>query len=85
MLHGSINMDFKTDGCIQEAWRLRVLNGDKGGVYFVTKVDGRVVDHAYYVPDEAALDSWALNGPESGFQAPPMRVRHVLELGRKYF
>ena len=78
-------MDFKTDGCIQEAFRMWILNGEKGGVYFVTQVEGRDVNHAYYVPDETALDALARNGPENRFRVPPMRVRDVLELGRKYF
>jgi hypothetical protein len=68
-----------------EALRLREENGLRGNVYRVNEIAGIPVNHAYYVPDDSDLFSFALNQEDNGFpDKPALPVWLVLKHGIKY-
>lgn len=80
------DISIKDGGCIREACRLKLENGDLGSVYFVIATEKISVGHAYYIPDETKLEDIALNHAENGYPLhPKLKVHEVLEYGTKYF
>lgn len=80
------DMPIKNGGCVLEACRLKIWNGDLGSVYFVDSTEKMPVGHAYYVLDETRLDDIALNHADNGYpQFPSLKVEEVLKYGTRYF
>ena len=80
------DMPINNGGCVLEACRLKIGNGDLGTVYYVDLAEKKSVGHAYYVPDETRLDDIALNHTDNGYpQYPQLKVHEVLKYGTKYF
>ena len=76
------DLSTKKVGCIPEAHKLRKINGNKGDVYMVDKLEGRSIIHAYYVPEGAKPEDTALNQKDNGFEGfPALTVAQVLSVG----
>lgn len=77
-----VNQSTRANGCIREAFRLKSENRSNGLVVWVHQFDGRVVCHAYYLPNRKELDKPALNQEDNGFEGyPRLTVNQVLRNG----